>query len=1726
MRYFRIARDAILVAMAVWFIGLSSSTQVSAAGGIVVLKEQGTNPLYDFGMAVGASGGNNKFIVADFDGDGDTDLVNRNTSNTGVQYWRNNGDGSFTDLTGSSNPFQNVTFSGASANYFSTLYLLTGDFDGDGDVDVFNGNHQGSSALYRNDGGTFTVLQGPGVNPLHGFGTAIGTGGFRAIAADFDGDGDTDLVNRNSNSTGVQYWRNNGDGTFTELTGTANPLASVSFVSNSSYFTAPLLAAGDFDGDGDVDIFNGNHGGTPAMYRNDGGTFTVLQGAGTNPLHESGTAIGTTTGKFVAGDFDGDGWVDFVNRNSANTGVQYWKNNGDGTFAELTGSSNPFASVSFSANVNYFFAGFLAVGDFDGDGDKDILNVNHGGTPALYQQSGSPPNLTGTVPTDDAVSVASSDPIQLIFNETIASGGPGVIEIRKYSDDSLVESIAGNSAEVTGFGSNVITIHHPAPLQNNTAYYILIKPRAFFDSDGQSFPGISKKSQLNYTTQGNSIQQYPVRSGAVPSSSYTLSVNGENIFVEKFGDVSFARFSFSGTANFTVTANETVSSFGISPQSYQIQGSSSGNHLFFSIDQPRTLIVSVNNLEKLFLFADGLETAAPDIHDPNVINLADYLPAGHDEEAVVTGYFQKAIDDTSALNNGAGGILLVPDGKYMTAQLKLRSNVHLYLKSGAWIKAVSDSSTANYPAQNGSDSSFIFIQNASHVKISGRGMIDGNGMAIKTLNDKENIKLLRTADVTDLQIEDVYFVDSARWTIHLLYAEDVVLKNIKLINDLRGAPDPANPNILLPTVTNTDGVDIDSSQNVTIDGSFIYTGDDSISPKVTNYLNLKRPTFGLQIKNNVIWTLKAALKVGDETLMDIGGVRFENNDIVHADRFVALWAGDASHIQNIDVINNWAEFIGGNYNERYFYFRIRLLHGDSKPGWIDQVHVKDFYVLNKAVQASTIEGYDATHLVSNVTFDNVVIQGAQAGSRTDIPLEFKNTFYSDVVFQPSGTVYSGTQPPPPLQINTPGDHSITNNPNPLINGTAMANSTVKVYVDHAPPVTVTADASYNWSYAPIAALSEGLHTVKATAVDAAGNDSADSSIVTFTVDLAAPYSTIFIEAEDMTLVGYMPEVQSVASGGKVIKVSGTGTATMPFNGQDGTYDLKVHYFDENDGAATYRMFVNDLRVDAWTANQDLGSASVSEKSRTSRWISGIPLRKGDIVKLEGTSNASEAARVDCLEFNLMTEPDPSNPPFLDSVRVSGTVPVLTAGGAGYDLYGLTVIGMDQFGSSYDLAGLPKSWTVKTGTGFSTVNGTILNPLSAGSGTVTLTVYGKESNSVAFTVQAASNGEPRVLLVDKRGITSGAYTSISKAVASTPALKPGDIISLVPGSGPYHETVKIHASGVPGKPIIFEGNGELISGFIPFQFTQEANGQWTYTLPAPIANTLPDGKSSTFRHLVAYNGQRLLLDQPSGQNTGIFTSDYAVLSSDGSKLILNPDKASPTSGWEISTLTNGIEIVTPDSYQTYRNLRVTGVQNDGFNIHGTGTGLVFENIEAFNNFDEGFSSHDSTNSTIEGGAFWGNENGIYNQSRDTVTFKANNVKVYNNIGYGVATQMGTNSFSNVQVWDNGISNLRVGGRVFMSNVVTYDSRWSQRPWVGFQESQNYKYNQEIKPYAYSEYVKADYPITKTGTAPTVLPASQLPPFKGAFDDWRHIYFSAADLSNPAISGPESDPDGDG
>ncbi|MDR2675540.1 MAG: hypothetical protein LBC18_11965 [Opitutaceae bacterium] len=487
------------------------------------------------------------------------------------------------------------------------------------------------------------------------------------------------------------------------------------------------------------------------------------------------------------------------------------------------------------------------------------------------------------------------------------------------------------------------------------------------------------------------VRLYTPTPGDTPCAVYALTVNGAPAPVVKFGDVSYSRFIINGPAEISVTTPEKIGDARVSPMNSKRTVLKKGKTLSFNIGRAGSYFVRVDKLEPLIIFADPPEAAgAPRPGDPRVIDLSAYLPPGRDPAAPVTALIQKAIDDTAAQAGGEGGILFVPNGRHVAGQLKLKSNVFLHLADGALLQSQVDFNATDFPPQANSDSSFIFIGNARNVRIGGRGIIDGNGHAVRTLNPKANIKLLRTAGAGDVLVEDVFFRDSARWSLHLLDSERVVMRNFKLVNDLRGGFDPKEK-VHKAVVTNTDGVDIDASRGVLVEGAFIYTGDDAFTPKVTGYMGRQGPCRDLVMRGNVIWTIKCALKVGDETIEDLHDMDFSNNHVIHADRFLALWSGDGGRIGDMRIINNKVESIGGDYNERFFMFRVRLRRRKiSRPGVIENIVIKDFQALSPAPQPSSFEGLGDGGRITGVSFENIVIGGKRAQSAEDIPLRVKD----------------------------------------------------------------------------------------------------------------------------------------------------------------------------------------------------------------------------------------------------------------------------------------------------------------------------------------------------------------------------------------------------------------------------------------------------------------------------------------------------------------------------------------------------------------------------------------------------------------------------------------------------------------------------------------------------------------------------------------------------------------
>jgi hypothetical protein len=302
-------------------------------------------------------------LVEDFDNDGFLDIITSSVDPyVSLSYRHNNGDGTFEDRTESS----------GLADQLGGLNCISGDYDNDGFVDVlvlrgawlFGEGQIRNSLLHNNGDGTFTdVTRRAGLadppRPTQG-----------ASWGDFDLDGDLDLyvANESPAQERTRYpshlYRNNGDGTFTDI-------AQEAGVANNDYGKG--AAVGDYDNDGDPDIYVSNIG-VNRLFRNDGDMrfVDVAREAGvTRPERRS-----FATWMF---DYNNDGWLDiFVAAYDAKPGdltARYqglerkataphlYRNNGDGTFTEVA------EEMGFGYSYAPMGANF---GDLDNDGWLDF----------------------------------------------------------------------------------------------------------------------------------------------------------------------------------------------------------------------------------------------------------------------------------------------------------------------------------------------------------------------------------------------------------------------------------------------------------------------------------------------------------------------------------------------------------------------------------------------------------------------------------------------------------------------------------------------------------------------------------------------------------------------------------------------------------------------------------------------------------------------------------------------------------------------------------------------------------------------------------------------------------------------------------------------------------------------------------------------------------------------------------------------------------------------------------------------------------------------------------------------------------------------------------------------------------------------------------------------------------------------------------------------------------
>ena len=338
--------------------------------------------------------------TADYDNDGDVDLLV--TSFGPETLYRNNGDGTFSDATREA---------GVGDSLWSTSAAFL-DADRDGDLDLYIANYLDFTVagnrlcydtvgardycsprvyrplthrFYRNEGsGRFKdVTENAGMSKAVGAGLGVATG-------DYDADGWLDLYVAND-ATPNHLWINRRDGTFADeglLSGAAvnaagNPEGSMG------------IASGDYDADGDEDLFVTNIvGETFVVYANDGrGNFEDVRGR-TGLSSPTAAMTGFGTDWF---DYDNDGWLDLFIANGAVNIVeaqrgeprpfrmknQLFRNAGNGRLEETSAEGGPaFARAEIGRGA--------AFGDLDNDGDVDVVVTNNGGPARLLVNQGTP----------------------------------------------------------------------------------------------------------------------------------------------------------------------------------------------------------------------------------------------------------------------------------------------------------------------------------------------------------------------------------------------------------------------------------------------------------------------------------------------------------------------------------------------------------------------------------------------------------------------------------------------------------------------------------------------------------------------------------------------------------------------------------------------------------------------------------------------------------------------------------------------------------------------------------------------------------------------------------------------------------------------------------------------------------------------------------------------------------------------------------------------------------------------------------------------------------------------------------------------------------------------------------------------------------------------------------------------------------------------------------------
>ena len=264
-----------------------------------------------------------------------------------------------------------------------------GDLDGDGLIDLIQGNGEGTITLFEQTAVNAATFKA-GVLLKNTDGTSLDVGNFaKPTMADLDGDGLLELLVGEDTGTVLRYEQTSATGagalTFTKTTLFTNPFGTATNgAPNGGSYPRPTVA--DLDNNGLLDVLVGSNDGTLRRYEQTAANAATFTAKGQMTLADGTIIDAGDVDKPLLTDYDGDGYLDMLLGNKAGSIILYTQSAANSTTFRRVGNltTNGTTAISLS-NVGGYAA--PAITDIDGDGLLDLFVGNSSGTVQRYEQA-------------------------------------------------------------------------------------------------------------------------------------------------------------------------------------------------------------------------------------------------------------------------------------------------------------------------------------------------------------------------------------------------------------------------------------------------------------------------------------------------------------------------------------------------------------------------------------------------------------------------------------------------------------------------------------------------------------------------------------------------------------------------------------------------------------------------------------------------------------------------------------------------------------------------------------------------------------------------------------------------------------------------------------------------------------------------------------------------------------------------------------------------------------------------------------------------------------------------------------------------------------------------------------------------------------------------------------------------------------------------------------------